>query len=497
MRPRRHSVDSETSSDSWSVIQKNVKHREHSGDEIEFEPSDSEEWDSDKETDDSEKSDDEHGDSLEEFDESCATDDDGGDCEIVNEDEAMEGSGCRYYIPSEKICRSLDLLDAECCSNFDEVIRFVFPSKRDATRAVALIFFVASTALLLARSPRLAEIDGDHSTEVFASGLQSREDLGRDFAPLLRRRRRSNFSETCNRWQVSVWSATPSWSTAEPATVPATLLPAIFNSSPTVEVNSFGEHGINEDGFFSRPTMRVSAISISHYAKPRNVCRQEDDRRRRPTAAFASISDEINANSWIAAPYLLAAPISISRMAKQRRDVCNQQVRREKASPSPRTGRAQKEIHSLKLQDPLKMLTGRRLPRIAYKKAPCVAYKDLKSVPNRRPPKRPFSSKKLMHGPCYSVSPPCIDKNATTKRYKGVKAVLTRSTNRQLATYKKRPPMPSLPRLHRPCVDNKDVVKCWKSLDQRLELQPNYRSTKKHLDWFTRRGQIRADNRRL
>ncbi|RCN27759.1 hypothetical protein ANCCAN_26505, partial [Ancylostoma caninum] len=96
----------------YFYFQKNVELREHSDDEIEFEPSDSEQWDSDsdQETHDGGKSDDEGNDSLEECDESLCTDDDSGDCEIVEEDEANEVNGCRYYIPSEKICKCLDQL---------------------------------------------------------------------------------------------------------------------------------------------------------------------------------------------------------------------------------------------------------------------------------------------------------------------------------------------------------------------------------------------------
>ncbi|EYC29246.1 hypothetical protein Y032_0006g2866 [Ancylostoma ceylanicum] len=261
MRPRRHSMDSETSSDSWSVIQKNVELREHSDDEIEFEPSDSEQWDSDsdQETHDGGKSDDEGNDSLEECDESQCTDDDAGDCEIVEEDEANEVNGCRYYIPSEKISKCLDQLDAECCSSFDALLRWVFPSTRDATRVVVLLFFVLSTAILFAKSSRLGEVHGDRSSEVFASGLQSREDFERAFAPSLRLRSRFNFSETCNRWQMSVWKATPSWPARQPVTNPPLFFPAILNSTPEFE--------INEAAFFSRPAVKISPISISHYAK--------------------------------------------------------------------------------------------------------------------------------------------------------------------------------------------------------------------------------------
>ncbi|VDM79020.1 unnamed protein product [Strongylus vulgaris] len=116
------------------------------------------------------------------------------------------------------------------------------------------------------------------------------------------------------------------------------------------------------------------------YGIPRNVCRQQDEvrRRRRPASIRQSYEVRVCPSSFIAflavgracckfvqpvpptssppppslwseagvePSHLLAAPISISRMAQlspgpfqPRRDVCNQHVRREKAAPFPRTG---------------------------------------------------------------------------------------------------------------------------------------------------------------
>nr|CDJ89348.1 unnamed protein product [Haemonchus contortus] len=115
MRPRRQSMDSETSSDSWSVIQKNVGQPEISSAEIDFEPSDSEHWDSDSDNvldpHEYDSSEDEDGnDSLEECDESDGLEDDTGDCEIVDENEAMEETSSRYFISSEKVHQLLDML---------------------------------------------------------------------------------------------------------------------------------------------------------------------------------------------------------------------------------------------------------------------------------------------------------------------------------------------------------------------------------------------------
>ncbi|EYC29242.1 hypothetical protein Y032_0006g2863 [Ancylostoma ceylanicum] len=146
------------------------------------------------------------------------------------------------------------------------------------------------------------------------------------------------------------------------------------------------------------------------------------------------------------------------------------------------------------------MLTGRHQPRIAHRKPPPPFKKDLDFVlpcpAPKRPSWRPSFPKKRVPGPCFSVRPPCFEKNTTTRRYKGPKSILARPTTNQMSVYKRRPPLPSLPRLQRPCMDHHDAVKCWKSVGQRLEQKPKRRSHQTHVDWFTRRGQIRAENRR-
>ncbi|VDL72195.1 unnamed protein product [Nippostrongylus brasiliensis] len=210
MRPRRQSIDSETSSDSWSVIQvfpifvfqKNVDHVEAPSEDIVFDPSDSEQWDSDGEQgqpEDYDSDEDAVSDSLEEYDDSQETDDEQGDCEIVDEKEAMDVSGSRYYVSSEKVHQSLDMLGAKSCSTVGELLNHVWPSSRDTTRAVVLVVFVVTTATLLGNNARLTDVDSlVRSDEVFASGLQSRRNFGRTYTPLFRRRHFFNFSKTIN-----------------------------------------------------------------------------------------------------------------------------------------------------------------------------------------------------------------------------------------------------------------------------------------------------------
>ncbi|KAK6012695.1 hypothetical protein OSTOST_22132 [Ostertagia ostertagi] len=93
---------------------KNVTPPEISSAEIDFEPSDSEHWDSDSENvqdlKEYDSSEDDGNDSLEECDESDGIDDDSGDCEIVDENEAMEESSSRYFVSSEKVYQLFDML---------------------------------------------------------------------------------------------------------------------------------------------------------------------------------------------------------------------------------------------------------------------------------------------------------------------------------------------------------------------------------------------------
>ncbi|VDN19623.1 unnamed protein product, partial [Cylicostephanus goldi] len=193
------------------------------------------------ETDFCERNEDEGNDSIEVYDESQGIDDDSGDCEIVNDEEIMETSGYRYFVPSDKVTKTLDMLaDAECHSNFDALIRLVVPSTRDATRAAVLAFFALSTTLLFLTNPNQPEMDVDRSNEVFAPGLQSREDFGRADTPLMRRRR-YNFTEKflCKGWQVPALSTTPpSWLKMDPIGLPPLFPPTNANLTPAVEVKS-------------------------------------------------------------------------------------------------------------------------------------------------------------------------------------------------------------------------------------------------------------------
>ncbi|KAK5973815.1 hypothetical protein GCK32_003063 [Trichostrongylus colubriformis] len=197
MQPRRQSMDSETSSDSWSVIQKNVSQQEIqeiSSAEIDFVSSDSEHWDSDSAQDPHEYDTNEDGgnDSLEECDESDGVDEE-SDCEIVDENEAMQETSARYFVSSEKVYELLDMLNAECCTSMGELMIW----SRDSTRAAVLLVFIVTTAIFFTSSIRIGRTrsTADRSDEIFASGLQSRKDFERAFMPVLPRRASFNFSE--------------------------------------------------------------------------------------------------------------------------------------------------------------------------------------------------------------------------------------------------------------------------------------------------------------
>ncbi|WKX89902.1 hypothetical protein Q1695_009052 [Nippostrongylus brasiliensis] len=561
MRPRRQSIDSETSSDSWSVIQKNVDHVEAPSEDIVFDPSDSEQWDSDGEQgqpEDFDSDEDAVSDSLEEYDDSQETDDEQGDCEIVDEKEAMDVSGSRYYVSSEKVHQSLDMLGAKSCSTVGELLNHVWPSSRDTTRAVVLVIFVVTTATLLGNNARLTDVDSlVRSDEVFASGLQSRKNFGRTYTPLFRRRHFFNFSKTCQQWQTSSWSSTPGWS----APVRPTSRFVSLNTTPLMEINELPPPVM-------RPVMKAARISISRPPKVHhNVCRQQNVRHRSaPMAPMLSVGtrrvmvSEFSAIQFFAVgqhrlktswkvrtiqravadatrahrlpkplpntynesingllssglglsrslvlnisitrcqrygpvgpprplPHLSAAPISISKVPKTISDVCVQPVKRRAHWNSSMTISTKKFMKQLG--------SGPRRRLISYKRPTAPAIRTEKSSAlARSPPKHlAIHRKNRATRPCVPISSPCTERNSTIRRYSGFTYSLAKVPVRQLATYRSRPLPPSRQRLvhPRPCMDRRDEVKCWKSLQGRQ--QPKKPSK---FDWFTRRGQIRAENR--
>ncbi|WKX89901.1 hypothetical protein Q1695_009052 [Nippostrongylus brasiliensis] len=486
MRPRRQSIDSETSSDSWSVIQKNVDHVEAPSEDIVFDPSDSEQWDSDGEQgqpEDFDSDEDAVSDSLEEYDDSQETDDEQGDCEIVDEKEAMDVSGSRYYVSSEKVHQSLDMLGAKSCSTVGELLNHVWPSSRDTTRAVVLVIFVVTTATLLGNNARLTDVDSlVRSDEVFASGLQSRKNFGRTYTPLFRRRHFFNFSKTCQQWQTSSWSSTPGWS----APVRPTSRFVSLNTTPLMEINELPPPVM-------RPVMKAARISISRPPKVHhNVCRQQNVRHRSaPMAPMLSVGTRRVMRYGPVGPprplpHLSAAPISISKVPKTISDVCVQPVKRRAHWNSSMTISTKKFMKQLG--------SGPRRRLISYKRPTAPAIRTEKSSAlARSPPKHlAIHRKNRATRPCVPISSPCTERNSTIRRYSGFTYSLAKVPVRQLATYRSRPLPPSRQRLvhPRPCMDRRDEVKCWKSLQGRQ--QPKKPSK---FDWFTRRGQIRAENR--
>ncbi|XGW25073.1 hypothetical protein V3C99_006470 [Haemonchus contortus] len=497
MRPRRQSMDSETSSDSWSVIQKNVGQPEISSAEIDFEPSDSEHWDSDSDNvldpHEYDSSEDEDGnDSLEECDESDGLEDDTGDCEIVDENEAMEETSSRYFISSEKVHQLLDMLNAECCSSIDELLKCTWPSSRDSTRAIVLLVFVVTTGIFFTSSIRFGKNRRsavDRSDEIFAPGLQSRGDFGRAFMPLLPRRNSFNFSQACQPWQKSSWSLPPGFSA--PIEPPTGL--ASYEPRNTTTIFEF-----NDISFLTRPVVTTGArISISRPARARrNVCSQPEVHRYRTVhAGFLKKRttlqlrkrdvDEPSSRPVRPPPRLAAAPISISRTAKVANDVCSEKLKPRAHLPYPESILRPKKVS-------LKRLTGSRRPQISFKKsAPLVVRRSNVSVAVRAVPKflSPRKKRPALAAPCLPKNRPCIERR--TKPCKGFKALLQNVPSRKLSTYKHRRLAPSLPSPRRPCMDRSDTVQCWKSLqDQTKPMKIN------QYDWFTRRGLIRAENRR-
>ncbi|KAK6054563.1 hypothetical protein COOONC_07931 [Cooperia oncophora] len=144
----------------------------------------------------------------------------------------------------------------------------------------------------------------------------------------------------------------------------------------------------------------------------------------------------------------------------------------------------------------VKKLAGPRRPLITYMKPtkPCATKRSKISALVPAAPRSLAVQRKRQAVAHRSLRPrPCAERNITRKPCKGPKKLLASLPTRQSSPYKRhRPLAPSLPPLpRRPCVQHSDEVQCWKSLQDRIN--PSKTS---HNDWFTRRGQIRAKNRR-
>ncbi|VDP05216.1 unnamed protein product [Heligmosomoides polygyrus] len=252
------------------MLQKNVDHRELSNEEIEFVPSDSEHWNSDQDSDDYDSNEDDGNDSLEECAESL---DEAGDCEVLNENEAMEVTGSRYYISSEKVCHSLDLLDAECCSTLADVLRGVWPTSRDTTRAVVLLLFAVTTAIFFASSARLVDVDGPDRPphEVFASGQQSRKDFEQAFMAVLRRLLPTSATAEAavvigSRMVVVAWSTDTKVVTTDASD--AKVVVSDEADAEMVVTDATDSHGlVNELSIFARSLTTGARISIARPLK--------------------------------------------------------------------------------------------------------------------------------------------------------------------------------------------------------------------------------------
>ncbi|KJH47430.1 hypothetical protein DICVIV_06506 [Dictyocaulus viviparus] len=277
MLPRQHSMDSETSSDSWLVIQKSVS-IEHSNDEMDIESSlDSEHWDSDNE--DSQYNDENETDSLEEFEASAdAENETGGDCEIVDENEAMQMSCSRYFIAAEKIYKSLDLLDEECSANLTKFISIPASVSRDTARAIMLLFVAVLAVIFFSKGAQFTNMEAvRHPNEVIASGQQYRKNFVKTYMPMPYHETFFNNSESlsgllqCKRWQKFSRSSVPTYLTPQLFEMTSSIAYA-FNSTPFLQVD--------EEAFFARPVMKIARISISRPPKrPTNVCVQNANRQ--------------------------------------------------------------------------------------------------------------------------------------------------------------------------------------------------------------------------
>lgn len=499
MRRRRSSGESETSTDSWSVIQKIVESREPSHYEIEIESSlDSEHWDSDSE--DPQDNDEDGNDSLEEFGPSQETDDnETGDCEIVDEEEAMQMSCSRYFISAEKIRKSLDLLDSECCSNFSKLFPSLFPLSRDVTRAMAMLFITASAAILFTKSVRVPELHtAQRPHEAFAPGQQSREGFERAFAPLLVRRSTLNISRSnlfqCERWEKFTRSPASSWpKPSQPVKTLPSVVPVITNSTPFLE--------IDEETFFTRP-MTTVRLSISLYTKQQpSVCQQDNEQQAQGTlkrpevnapplrVPFQNSADLLHKRdepSLFVGPSssLAVAPISISRIPKADADVCVQNMKRKKVPSFVDTILTTRN-------DSLKRIASHRLPTVVHKKSLlAIAKRDFVLLSTPSTP-RPSCHKKRLVAPCVPIQRPCVERDKMTnedKKHRKVSSfVLAKSTITQPSNYKRRPLGPSQPVVPSPCVGEKDSVKCWRSINYDQKRKSQRDSAEKRLnEWLIR-----------
>uniref|UniRef100_A0A158PAI5 Uncharacterized protein n=1 Tax=Angiostrongylus cantonensis TaxID=6313 RepID=A0A158PAI5_ANGCA len=417
MRRRRSSGESETSTDSWSVIQKIVESREPSHYEIEIESSlDSEHWDSDS--------------------------------EIVDEEEAMQMSCSRYFISAEKIRKSLDLLDTECCSNFSKLFPSLFPLSRDVTRAMAMLFITASAAILFTKSVRVPELHtAQRPHEAFAPGQQSREGFGRAFAPLLVRRSTLNISRSnlfqCERWEKFTRSSASSWpKPSQPVKALPSIVPTITNSTPFLE--------IEEAAFFTRP-MTMVRLSISRYTKQQpSVCQQDNERQAQGTLK----RPEVNAPP-------LRVPFQNSA-----------------------------DLLHVHIRDSLKRITRHRLPTVVHEKSLlAIAKRDFVLLPTPSTPRPSFHKKRLV-APCVPIQRPCVERDKMTnedKKHRKVSSfVLAKSTITQPSNYKRRPLGPSQPVVPSPCVGEKDSVKCWRSINYDQKRKSQRDSAEKRLnEWLS------------
>ncbi|KAK5981803.1 hypothetical protein GCK32_014719 [Trichostrongylus colubriformis] len=261
-----------------------------------------------------------------------------------------------------------------------------------------------------------------------------------------------------------------------------------------------GVHLLEFNGFsLYNPVVTTGArISISRPAKARrNVCSQPEVRRyssvrSRPSKLHITTPqlkhrDDEPSRPSLPPPPLAAAPISISRNAKVTGEVCNEKSK-------PRSQLQYPKSISWVRKAPVKRLSGPRRPLISFVKSiPSVVKKNDVSAVMPAAPKYPTLYKKRSAvAPCLLRHRSCSERNITRKPCKGSKALVANLPTRQLSTYKRRPLAPSWPPLpRRPCVERSDAVQCWKALQDQTTQLKNTR-----YDWFTRRGQIRAENRR-
>ncbi|KAJ1361075.1 hypothetical protein KIN20_020252 [Parelaphostrongylus tenuis] len=160
---------------------------------------------------------------------------------------------------------------------------------------------------------------------------------------------------------------------------------------------------------------------------------------------------------------LAVVPVSISRIPQADTDVCIQNMKRKKVPSLPETIPTIRNVS-------LKKVAGRHPPTVFHKKSlPTIAKRDhiLPSSP--------------------STTRPSIA-NKDKKQHKvSSNFVLAKSTTTQLSSYKRRPLGPSQPTVLSPCVDEKDSVKCWKSIHYEQKLMSQRDAAQKHLnEWLIR-----------